>query len=136
MANVISLDQKLQLTKTQKGALIKMHKVAAIRKVFQCTHCVLKCEKCGTQITEQASAEMDARAHRIPYRFCESCMEEYGDYIRRLQGKGNPDCYWHNEQWLKLWRSWIDYQSAVDQYLKSKEFIVLLNALKQENPHD
>jgi len=71
---------------------------------------------------------------RIPYRFCESCAEEYIDFIERLKGGGDPDRYWHNDAWLAVWKSWIDYQSSIDNYLKSKEFLKLLREMKQTTP--
>ncbi len=135
MADIISIDKKLDLAKDKKAALIRRRKVLAVQKVFQCTHCVLKCEKCGTQIEQ--NPEGGAKHHRnlrVPYNFCRACSEEYIEYIERLKGKGDSDCYWHNEAWIDAWGKWIDYQSSVDQYLKSKEFVQLLNELKQTRP--
>jgi len=137
VANVISLDNKLQLSKDKKAALIQKRKILAVRKVFQCTQCAFKCEKCGTQLgLDNPGRENDNRNLRIPYRFCESCSEEYIDYIDRLQGRGDPDRYWHNDAWLSVWRRWIDFQSANDSYLKSKEFTRLLQELKQTWPDE
>lgn len=63
----------------------------------------------------------------VPYRFCENCAVDYKDYIAMLQGKNESGCDWHNDQWLAVWRNWIDYQGAVDSFRKSKEFRKLLN---------
>ncbi len=71
---------------------------------------------------------------RVPYRFCESCSEEYIDFVERLKGGGDSDRYWHNEAWLGVWKAWIDYQSSIDNYVKSKEFIRLMKELKQPTP--
>jgi hypothetical protein len=62
---------------------------------------------------------------------CQSCHEEYEDYINLLKGKKIVDDYWHNDLWAELWKRWIDYQSAVDSYLKSKEFKKLLVELRE-----
>jgi hypothetical protein len=35
-----------------------------------------------------------------------------------------------------MWRKWIDYQGAIDTYLKSKEFKQLLAELKDTRPDD
>lgn len=134
MAEIISLDNKLQLAKGRKTALLKKRKLSAVQKVFQCTHCAFKCEKCGTQMNLAHPNTGKSRDLRIPYRFCDSCSEEYIDYIERLKGGGDSDRYWHNETWLAAWRAWIEYQSAVDRYLKSKEFLQLLQELKQTCP--
>ena len=135
MADVISLDQKLQDAKEKKSGHDRRRKLLAVKQVFQCTHCSLKCEKCGTQIsapdTDNARGESDLK---VPYRFCESCADEYLDYIKRLTGGGNPDWYWHNDPWRAAWQKWIEYQGAVDSYTRSKEFVQLLHELKQTRP--
>ena len=131
MADVIPLDRKLQLAKEKKDALIRMQKIKAVQKAFQCSRCALRCEKCGSQI-EQAEPQIPADNPReVPYRFCQNCLEEYLDFIGKLQGKGNPDYYWHNEAWLNVWDKWVGYQNAIDQYLKTKEFLQLLNEVQQ-----
>ena len=137
MANIISFKDKRGLAEEKQATLIKQRKVQAVRKVFQCTHCALKCEKCGAQISGQSN-ETDPyqRQLNVPYNFCGECSDEYLDYIKRLQGGGDTDCYWHNEAWIDSWKRWIDYQSSVDQYLKSKEFKQLINELKKTGPDE
>jgi hypothetical protein len=135
VADIISIEKKRQLSKDKKDEIERRRKLLAVKKVFQCTHCSFKCEKCGTQITvEQHVTENTERNLRIPYRFCESCSEEYIDFIERLKGRGDPDCYWHNDDWSAAWKKWIDYQGAMDRYTKSKEFLALLKELKQTRP--
>ena len=137
MANIISFKNKKDLAEEKQADVTKKRKVRAVRKVFQCTHCALKCEKCGSQIGGGASTEeIYQRKLNVPYNFCEECSDEYLDYIERLQGGVDPDCYWHNEAWIDAWKRWIDYQSSVDHYLKSKEFKQLLNELKQTGPDE
>jgi hypothetical protein len=136
VTKIIQLDDKLQHSKEKKAEIIRKRKILAVQKVFQCIHCVFKCEKCGTQLGfEQESNVKISVDPKLPYRFCESCSEEYVDYIDRLQGKGNPEYYWHNEDWLKVWRTWIDYKGVIDRYLKSKEFMQLLDELKATSPN-
>ena len=135
MADIISIDNKLKLSEGKKADLIRKRKLSAVQKVFQCTHCAFKCEKCGTQIsTSDENGRTESQQLRIPYRFCEGCADEYIDYIERLKGAGDPDHYWHNDAWMSLWKTWIEYQSSIDSYLKSKEFIQLMYELKQTTP--
>jgi len=128
MGNIISLDEKLKTTRDQQDAHIRKRKLLAVRKIFRCTHCAAKCEKCGIQIAEDNRPRVPA--YRIPYTFCDGCAEEYVDYIDTLKGSRNSALYWHNDAWLKVWASWIEHQGAVDSYLKSKEFERLLDELK------
>lgn len=127
MADIISIDKKIQLTKEKAAELIKKRKISAIRKSFHCAHCLSKCEKCGTQVNiNDNNSEYDIHHLRVPYRFCESCSDEYINYIEHLKGNKNLDCYWQNAEWLDSWRKWIDYQASIDRYLKSKEFVRLV----------
>jgi len=135
VADIISLKEKRQSSDEKQEALDRKHKILAVQKIFHCTHCASKCEKCGTQIGMQMSpCKQKLFELRVPYRFCESCSEEYIDYIEHLKGGGNPKNYWHNDAWLELWKAWIDYQFTIDRYLKSKEFKRLVDELKHTGP--
>lgn len=133
MSKIISLDDKLKLTAGQREVLARKRKLMAVRKVFQCTHCASKCERCGTSLSQENQG-MKGNP-RIPYNFCDSCGEEYIEYIDQLQGKRNNDDYWYNHAWLRVWQTWIEYQGAIDQYLRSKEFRRLLAELSPEGDH-
>ncbi len=134
MADIISLGDKQKLAKEKEAAIIRKRKILAVQKIFQCTQCPFKCKKCGTQINPDRHLE-DSEDNdsdlKMPYVFCESCTEEYIDYVERMEGEGDPECYWHNDEWLDLWETWIEYQGTVDRYLKSEEFVQLLQELKQ-----
>lgn len=125
MSKVIPLIEKLKTNVEQKAAALRKRKVRAVYKVFQCTQCASKCERCGAAIDHNT----ENPPTRIPYHFCTGCAEEYMDYVRQLRGEADGEAYWHNHQWMKVWRTWIDYQGAVDQYLKSKEFRRLIDEL-------
>lgn len=132
MSNVISFDEKTKIADERKEAIIRKRKILAVRKVFQCAHCAAKCEKCGTHISHNPNTvKSDFKA---PYNFCISCTEEYRDYIEALKGNNNSDNYWHNEAWLRVWSTWIEYRGATDSYLRSKEFERLLKELKSDLP--
>jgi hypothetical protein len=135
VADIIPINNKLDLANEKKADLIRKRKISAVQKVLQCTHCAFKCEKCGTQIERETEAQIEPKRDlRVPYNFCDACKLEYIDYIERLKGEGDPDSYWHNEAWIDAWKMWIDYQSSVDRYLKSKEFKQLLQEFKQSGP--
>jgi len=131
LADIISLDDKLELSREKKADRRRRQKAIAVRRAMQCTGCALKCEKCGAQVERPPAAPAE---RRLPYRFCEPCAEEYTDYLERLQGRGDPDCYWHNEAWLDTWRKWIDYQGSVDRYRRSREFVRLLREFETPGP--
>jgi Pyruvate/2-oxoacid:ferredoxin oxidoreductase delta subunit len=135
VAEIICIKDKLQREKNKKAGRVKKRKLLAVQKIFQCAQCAFKCARCGAQLDpEHDKLESHQQDIIIPYRFCKSCAEEYIDFIKRLQGDGNPECYWHSESWIELWKKWIEYQNAYDRYLKSKEFMQLVDELKQIGP--
>ena len=132
MGKIISFDDKVVSSLEKKAKISRSRKIKAVRQVFQCSNCAFKCEKCGTQIDPVDSDDQrQQRNLRVPYSFCEACTEEYIDYIERLKGQGDEQCYWHNDAWIDAWRKWIDYQGSLDSYLKSKEFQQLLQEIRQ-----
>lgn len=130
MSKIILLDDKLKLSAEQRAEIVRKRKIMAVRKIFQCTHCASKCERCGTSLGPENHGQADNT--RVPYNFCDSCSEEYIEYINRLKGEGDSDAYWYNHAWMKIWQTWIEYQGAIDQYLRSKEFRRLLDELRPE----
>ncbi len=132
MADIIPLDAKLQLSQSKKDALLRKRKIVAVQKVMQCTRCSQKCEKCGIHITQPPEANVH-HDHSVGclYRLCDSCTDEYLDFIHRLKGGGDSACYWRNDAWFESWRRWIDYQAAMDRYVKTPEFSRLIQELRQ-----
>ena len=135
VVNVIPINDKLRLARNKQAEAIRKRKILAVQKVFQCTRCAFKCEKCGRQVTPvDPGAKAAAGDRHVPYCFCDSCSEEYIDYIERLKGGGDKTCYWHNYAWRDAWQAWISYRGALDSYLKSTEFLRLINEIKQNRP--
>lgn len=126
MSDVISLDRKRPISDENRRRIIRQRKTAALRQTFYCKECSQECQRCRASLTRPGSIPM-ASDPTVPYRFCENCAVDYKDYIAMLQGKNESGCDWHNDQWLAVWRNWIDYQGAVDSFRKSKEFRKLLN---------
>lgn len=131
MADIISFDNMRQDAEEKAADHLKKSKALAARKGIQAARRPNRCEKCSGQISEPEANRKEApRRLRTPYVFCSSCLEEYIDFIDRLQGRGNPDFYWHNDVWLESWRRWIDYKSTLDRYIRSKEFTQLVREIE------
>jgi hypothetical protein len=124
MADIISLKNKVRPSDIKKVEMDRQRKLRFVQRMLRSPLAAAKCEKCDARINPDGRA---VKHHlRVPYQFCPDCSEEYVDYIEQLKGKGNPNNYWHNGTWQKLWRAWIDYQNTLDQFLKSKEFKKLI----------
>ena len=132
VADIISICDKLDRAKFEKDARLDRRKQRAIKHLFQRSCCAVDCEKCGLPVRKACVQEDggNTQNHRVPYQFCEDCTEEFIDYIERLKGRGNPDCYWRNEAWLEVWSTWINHRAALDRHARSKEFARLLQEVK------
>lgn len=132
VTNIISICDKLDRAKLKKAAFLDKRRQRAVEHVFQRSCCAVECEKCGRPTpgacSKKGCSQQDDQ--RVPYHFCEDCKEEFSDYIERLKGRGDPDCYWRNEAWLEVWSTWINHRAALDRHARSKEFARLLQEVK------
>ena len=130
MAEIIEFGKKARDLKSLQHADLRKRKIESLRKIFQCTRCMMKCTKCGVQLQSEDHAE--APRYATPYHFCSGCRGEYEEYRRRLEG-GDPsevDFYWHNDAWMEVWRTWLEHQRTLDLYRQSKEFLQLLREVE------
>ncbi len=129
MAQIIEFGKKAQDLKSVRDTGLRQRKIEALRKIFQCTRCAMKCAKCGTQL--DTGPDQRAR-YAVPYPFCRNCQEEYEEFRARLDGRQvHPKYYWHNEQWMNVWQSWLEHQEALDRYRQTKEFLQLLQEVEE-----
>jgi hypothetical protein len=128
MAEILEFEKKSQDLKSSRDTVLRQRKIEALRKIFQCTRCMLKCAKCGTQLETEMK---ESSRYATPYTFCRNCYDEYQEYRERIQkDQANPKYYWHNDAWMKVWESWLDHQRWLDQYRQSKEFLQLLQEVE------
>jgi quinol monooxygenase YgiN len=128
MADIIEFGKKVENLRSERNDAVRRRKIEALRKIFHCTRCVVKCSKCGAQIDSQAEEYAKFAA---PYSFCKSCRQEYEEYRARAGGnRADSECYWHNSTWMKVWESWLQHQQALDQYRQSKEFLQLIDEVE------
>jgi len=131
MAEILEFGKNARCARkeAEKDTVIRRRKIETLKKVFQCTRCMMKCAKCGTQIDSQGG--QPAR-YATPYPFCQMCCEEYEEYRARMDGKeADPRYYWHNEAWMKAWETWIEHQKRMEHYRQSKEFLQLLGEAEE-----
>lgn len=126
MADIIKLEERRQLQLSEKRELLREEMIELLRKIFQCARCQLKCSRCSTQIRETEVSQHST----LPYPFCLSCRDEYELYLKRSRGELIAERYWHNEEWMEVWRTWLHHQEVLDRYRNSKEFIKLLQELE------
>jgi len=129
MADIIEFGKKAEHLKSERETYIRQRKIEALRKIFQCTRCMVKCARCGAQIESQAD---ECSKFAAPYNFCRSCRQEYEEYRARSGGnQADSDCYWHNSAWMRVWETWLQHQKVLDQYRQSKEFLQLMDEVER-----
>jgi hypothetical protein len=122
MSKVIDIEERIKQEQKKKLKVDKGKKLEAVRKLVQCTRCLARCAKCGVQFDTH---EMYKR-QKGPYRFCDSCREEFEDFIRVTEKGEDSRFYWHNKEWGAMWQAWVDLQKALKAYGESPEFIDLV----------
>ncbi len=123
MADVIELDKRRQQQQGESADALSDAKIDVLKRVLQCARCQFKCSRCGTQIDESGEKQLS----NVSYPLCSGCGEEYEVYLKLSRGELTAGHYWHNEEWLDVWRTWLKHQQALDHYRNSKEFIKLLH---------
>lgn len=126
MGNIVKFEEGVKEEKKRRQ-VEKIKKLNAIKKIFECTKCALKCARCGTQVDVSRAS---CYSSQVPYRFCTSCEEEFKDFLGRKRGKEPRELYWQNREWIATWETWIEYQKARRKYENSNEFKQLLNELR------
>jgi hypothetical protein len=131
MADVISLEARLRKQREETFSQEKKKRFEAFRSTLQCISCPMKCAKCGSQL-EVPQSHMVSEA--LPLGLCQSCWEEYRLYERVGAGPGPVEGqeYYHNEHWISVWKSWLEYQKSLHYYRHSKEFVKLIEEFSQD----
>ncbi len=127
MATVIEIEQKKR-RKREKIDHDRARKASALLRVFECASCYLRCSRCGVRLEVNQTQHLSSNR---PFRFCDTCHEEFSEFQKRVDGGKKNDLYWYNEAWLDMWRAWTDYQKAVKRFLNSKEIVRLRYELRK-----
>lgn len=82
MGDIVKFDECIE-TEEKKRKQERIKKLTAMRKIFECTKCALKCNRCGTQVDISRTSSY---LKEVPYRFCMSCEEEFKDFLDKTKG--------------------------------------------------
>lgn len=129
MAKIIDLERRKQQQRGRPASEDRSRRMELMIQMLQCSRCSMKCMKCGSQLQSKSQAD---KLPSLPYRFCESCAEEYEEFLARLHDRGNPEFFWYNTEWMGVWKAWMKYQDALQRYELSDGFRRLLDELDLE----
>ena len=124
MDKIINLEDRLERKRREQKLEKDRSKLEAIQKVIQCSSCHFRCAMCGIHVHDPDLAHETAASFGFP--FCESCKSEFEDYLSILDGE-DPEVFWHNSEWVKMWSTWLDYRKSIKDYMDSSEFKRLLD---------
>lgn len=130
MDNVV--DIQARISQRRQGRQVRQYreKILALQKVLQCASCHFKCAMCGHHLNETADGS-SIEPGPLGYVFCKSCKGEFEDFLAITSGDKNPEVFWHNKAWLEMWSAWLDYQQAIQQFMRSAEFKLLLSEIEK-----
>ena len=128
MAQVIPFQGRLRQQKERTLSQEKKQKSDSFRMVMQCTACPHKCAKCGSQLEAPKSQVI---SQDLPLKLCAGCWEEYRLFQEVVSGRSTAEGreFYHNQSWLGIWESWLEYQRNLQDYRNSVEFSKLLEEL-------
>lgn len=96
-------------------------RAAAVAGALSCGLCPRRCVHCGQAIETPQPPPMDA-----PYPFCSECLQELLAFKRREKGGQLQEAFWHTEEWAGMWRNWLAYMKASDDFRRSAAFLRLM----------
>jgi hypothetical protein len=120
MADVIELQPREALERKRYRESARL-RATAVASALACGLCPRRCAHCGQTIEEAWTSPTEA-----PYPLCPECLEEYQAFRRREQGLTAIEAFWHNDEWVEMWRSWLAHMKAGDRFRGSAAFMRLM----------
>ena len=125
MEKVVNIKERIE-SKNQKKQLAKYRgKIESIQKLIQCSSCHFRCAMCGQHRGDEDSA-FSAPSSPSGLKFCEDCQGEFEEFLSISSRGKRPKVFWHNKEWVHMWSAWLNYRRAMNGFLNSSEFKLLL----------
>lgn len=119
MDKVIDIQERAELKKNKEKMERVRARLGAVQKVIQCASCHFRCAMCGLLLRESGSPKRPEPD--LGLIFCESCGEEFEDFLSVSRGE-SPKDPWHNKEWVTMWSAWLKYRRAITSFIHSVEF--------------
>jgi hypothetical protein len=129
MTRIVDIHDQLEKKKKKEHLEKYRGRLDSIQKIIQCSHCRFRCAMCGIQVTSGEAVERTP----LGLSFCGDCMAEFEEFVSVTKGKKPPEVFWHNQEWIEVWRAWMDYRKAISAFVASKEYNLLLEELKSDS---
>ena len=76
----------------------------------------MRCTMCGQSLDDEASCCPNPSS-RYSLNLCEDCRAEYRAFLDVSQGRKASTVFWHNKEWVAMWRSWLEFQRSMREFL-------------------
>jgi hypothetical protein len=127
MDKIVDINKRIELKKQKTQLTQYRDKIRALQKIVQCSSCQFKCAMCDHHLQENDISHDCQTAQGLV--LCDSCRGEYEDFLAMSNGEKPDDIFWHNEAWLKMWSAWLGYRRAINDFMNSPEFKLLLEEM-------
>jgi len=119
MEKVLNITARLEDKKRKEQVETYRHRFEAVQRVLQCAACRFKCAMCNRHM-EPDDASNPPSPSTEEFTLCESCRSEFEAFKKMTEQESvKADLFWHNRQWLELWKCWIDYQRSINSFRNS-----------------
>ncbi|MBN2123845.1 MAG: hypothetical protein JW821_06110 [Deltaproteobacteria bacterium] len=126
MDKVVHIGKRIANRRQREQLRKYREKVQGLQKVMQCSSCHLRCAMCGLYLRTPGSPQ-EAFSPSYGFIFCESCREEFEDFLVLNKGGKTPEkAFWHNREWFGMWSAWLNYRKALAAFVSSPEFRTLM----------
>ena len=129
MTKILDIHDQLEKKKKKEHLEKYRGRTDSIQKIIQCSSCRFRCAMCGVQVPSGETT------HRAPMglNFCGDCLAEFEEFVSVTKGGTPPEVFWHNQEWIEVWRAWLDYRKAISAFVTSKEYTLLLEELNSDS---
>ena len=127
MDKIVSLTDRIENLEQKRQLKEYRSRIDAVKKITYCSSCRMKCSMCGQYLDISDSCGSCSTGHG--HIFCKSCSSEFEDFISLSKGAKSNHALWHNEEWKRMWMTWLQYQQALKDFIKSPEFKLLLEEM-------
>lgn len=128
MNKILDIAERLKEKQREEQIEANRQKLETIQRTIHCSLCSFKCGMCGHHFnTTDAFCPPETATAEIS--LCESCREEFEDFLAQVSGRKGRRMFWHNKEWVQLWSAWLDYREAIVNFRESYEFRRLIQEL-------
>ncbi len=117
MKKILNITDRLEDRKRAEQIETYRNKFESVQRLLQCSGCHFKCSMCGHHV-ERSATTLSPTANE--FNLCGNCLSEFEDFLN-IPHRDNQkeEIFWHTEEWVELWSSWMKFQRALNGFKAS-----------------